>query len=98
LHEAFEEWERANRSLTRLVLQGAHRVPLAARSAAYLTGLFGNPLASLAGGLLEGASLLEAGIRRLAKHYERHGKLTPETRKHFEELMAALARQADRRG
>jgi len=48
LHDAFEDWERANRTLTRLVLQGAHRVPLAGRSALYLAGLFGNPLASLA--------------------------------------------------
>jgi hypothetical protein len=70
----------------------------AGRSAAYLAGLFGNPLGQLAGGFLEGASLLEAGIRRLEKHYERHGKLTPETRMHFEELMAALAKQEGRRG
>jgi hypothetical protein len=94
VEEALEEWERANRTLTRLVLMGAHKIPLPARGGVWLAGLLGNPLASAAGGFLGGASILEAAVRSLERHYAHHGTLTSETRKHFEELVAGLARSS----
>jgi hypothetical protein len=92
IQEALKQWERANRTLTRLVLMAAHKIPLPARGGMWLAGLLGNPLASTAGAFVEGASILEAAIRRLERHYAQHGKLIPEARKHFEELVAGLAR------
>ena len=97
LHNALEEWERANRTLTRLMLAGAHKIPLPARGAIFLVVLCGNPLARVAGAPIQAASLLEDAIRRLEKYYESQGKLTPETRQHFEELVNALAKSSQPR-
>jgi hypothetical protein len=97
LHAAFQRWELTNRTLTKLLLAKAHRVPLCGRTTAFGLGLvLHNPLTSAAGAYLTGANLLEAWIRRLAEHYEKQGLLTDETRRHFEELVAALERSGIR--
>ncbi len=97
LTQALGRWENANRSLTRAMIVGVHKIPATLEAISLFAVFTGNPLARIVVPVLKLPSLLELWIRKMAADCQRKGTLTDETRRHFEELVNAIEQAQARR-